>query len=145
MITIRRLTSDDAGQLERVADGVFDQPLDAALTAEFLADPRHHLVAAIEDGMVIGMATGFHYMHPDKPAELFINEVGVAASHRRRGIARGLVGALLEHGRALGCREAWVLTEPANAAARDLYAGLDRGSVSAALMFSYSLAPIDSR
>ena len=62
-----------------------------------------------------------HYVHPDKPVELWINEVGVAPSHQRRGIGRKLVELLLERGREFGCQEAWVLTEHANAAARGLY------------------------
>lgn len=138
-LTTRILAAGDLDSLASVAAGVFDHAIDPRLAAEFLADPRHHIVVAIDDGMVVGMATGVHYVHPDKPAELFINEVGVAATHRRRGIARQLVGALLAHARTIGCREAWVLTEPSNAAARELYTGLDRGTVTAALMFSYPL------
>lgn len=138
-VTVRRLEPADRGVLEAVAPDVFDHPVDVALTIEFLADPRHHIVVAIDDGLVVGMATGVHYIHPDKPAELFINEVGVAETHRRLGIARRLLEALLDHGRTLGCRAAWVLTEPGNAAARRLYAGVDRGTVSAAVMFSYPL------
>jgi GNAT superfamily N-acetyltransferase len=52
-----------------------------------------------------------HYVHPDKPAELWINEVGVAPSHQRQGVGQRLLGALFELGGSLGCREAWVLTE----------------------------------
>jgi ribosomal protein S18 acetylase RimI-like enzyme len=62
-----------------------------------------------------------HYVHPDKPPELWINEVGVSGAYRDRGIGRQLLETLKTHGRALGCGEAWVLTEPGNAAARALY------------------------
>lgn len=58
---------------------------------------------------------------PDKPTELWINEVGVAPTHQRRGIGRSLVQALLEKGRVLGCVEAWVLTDEENTPARQLY------------------------
>ena len=97
----------DAGTLLAAADDVFDHPVDAALAAEFLADPRHHLAIAIDDGRIVGMASGVHYIHPDKAPELWVNEVGVAASYRGRGIGRRVLGALLDHGRALGCREGW--------------------------------------
>jgi aminoglycoside 6'-N-acetyltransferase I len=65
-----------------------------------------------------------HYVHPDKPPELWVNEVGVAPSHQGHGIGRSLLRALFAHGRALGCAEAWLGTEESNAAARRLYASV---------------------
>ena len=121
MIEIRILTQVDTELLDHVAPDVFDEPIDANWSAEFLADSRHHLAAAIEDGVIVGIASAVHYVHPDKPPELWINEVGVAASHRRRGCGKKLLSALFRAGRGLGCVEAWVLTEPANTAARRLY------------------------
>lgn len=114
----------DAGRLDMVADGVFDRPPRRELTLEFLGDPRHHMVVAVEGGRVIGMASGVHYLHPDKDPELWINEVGVAPSHRGLGVGRRLMRALLEVGRAVGCVEAWVLTERQNRAAVGLYTAL---------------------
>ncbi len=92
------------------------------LAAEFLADPRHHIAVALDGGVVIGMASAVHYVHPDKPPQLFIDEVGVASSHRRQGIASQLIALLLARGRALGCSEAWVAADEDNAPARALYA-----------------------
>jgi aminoglycoside 6'-N-acetyltransferase I len=120
-IEIRILQADDASVLERVADDVFDRQVDPRWTAEFLADPRHHLAVAIDGEVVVGMASGVHYVHPDKPPQLFINEVGVASTHQGRGIGRHVLDALLEHGRELGCSEAWVLTDESNSIARKLY------------------------
>lgn len=120
---VRLLGPEDASILEGVADGVFDHEVDATLLREFLDDPRHHLAVAVVDGVVVGMASAIHYVHPDKPAELWVNEVGVAESARGRGLGRRLVDALLDHGRSLGCRGAWVLTGPDNVAARALYSG----------------------
>src|ERR1700758_4022411 len=122
-INVRLLEPGDAQILVRVAPDVFDNPVDSDLAAEFLADPRHHIAVAIDDGLVVGSAIAVHYVHPDKPAELWINEVGVAPSHRRRGLGRRALTALLRHGRSLGCVSAWVLTDRDNAAARALYAG----------------------
>ena len=121
-LDIRMLQAGDASVLQRVADDVFDLPVDPHWSAEFLADPRHHLAVAIDGDLVVGMASGVHYIHPDKPPQLFINEVGVASSHQGRGIGRRLLDALLERGRALGCNEAWVLTDESNSIARKLYA-----------------------
>jgi aminoglycoside 6'-N-acetyltransferase I len=119
---VRLLKPQDAALLERVADDVFDGSLRGELVREFLGDPRHHLAVAIVDGLVVGFASGVHYVHPDKPAELFINEVGVAPPHQRQGLGRRLLDALLARGRELGCKQAWVATEPDNKAARRLYA-----------------------
>jgi aminoglycoside 6'-N-acetyltransferase I len=121
-LTVRVLGPDEAQVLDRVAPDVFDHPVDPRWTSEFFADARHHIAVAIDAGVVVGMATGVHYVHPDKPPELWVNEVGVAASHQRQGIARALLEALFAHARTLGCREAWVLTEDDNVAARRLYA-----------------------
>ena len=121
-LTLRVLGAADASILGSVAPGVFDNAIDARWTAEFLADPRHHMVVALIDGQVVGMASAVHYVHPDKPPELWINEVGVAPAHRRRGIGKRLLGALFAHGKSLGCTEAWLGAEATNTAARRLYA-----------------------
>ena len=70
------------------------------------------------------MASAVHYIHPDKPPELWINEVGVAAAYQQQGIGGRLLRALFDRGRELGCGEAWVLTDWENEAARRLYASV---------------------
>lgn len=140
-IIIRVLGPDDTAVLEQVAVDVFDNEVDPRWSAEFLADPRHHLAVALDDGQVVGMASAVHYVHPDKPPELWINEVAVAPSHRHRGIGRQLLDALFARGRTLGCQEAWVLTEQNNAAARGLYGAV--GGVEApepVVMVTFALA-----
>lgn len=144
-LDIRLLDPDDAAALQHVAPGVFDNPVDPRWSAEFLADPRHHLAVALDDGQVVGMATGLHYVHPDKPPELWINEVGVAPTHRGRGIGRQVLGALLAHGRSLGCREAWLLTDHENAAARRMYAAAGGVEAETPLLIDFDLTdPADA-
>ncbi len=121
-LTIRLLGQTDALVLDCVAPGVFDHAIDRRWTSEFLADPRHHMVVALLRGQVLGMASAVHYVHPDKPPELWVNEVGVAPSHQGQGIGKRLLSALFARGRELGCSEAWLGTEEGNAAARALYA-----------------------
>ena len=120
--TVRLLGADDVGVLARVDGDVFDEPVQPGLAAAYLANPDNLLAVAIEDGVVVGMASGIAYLHPDKPLQLFVNEVGVASRSQRRGIGRALLHALVERGRAMGCKEAWVATEENNTAARALYA-----------------------
>jgi aminoglycoside 6'-N-acetyltransferase I len=88
VITVRVLQPDEAHVLEHVADDVFDDPIDPRWCAEFFADPRHHLVVALDGDLVVGMTSGVHYVHPDKGPELWINEVGVASTHRGQGLGR---------------------------------------------------------
>jgi aminoglycoside 6'-N-acetyltransferase I len=139
MITIRMLGPGDAAALDHVAADVFDNDVDPAITAEFMADPRHHLAVAIDAGTVVGMASAVHYVHPDKPTELWINEVGVAPTHHRRGIGRQLVAELLKRGQELGCAQAWVLTDVENAAARGLYAAAGGAETTGVVMVEFDL------
>lgn len=143
-VEIRFLGPGDADVLRRVADDVFDHAVDAHWARVFLDDPRHHLVVAVDDGQVVGFVSAVDYVHPDQPPQLFIDEVGVAGSHQRRGIARRLMEAMLAHGRALGCTEAWVGTEADNAAARALYQALG-GAAEPFVLYAWPLAPSEDR
>ena len=140
-IEIKLLGRQDAGVLAHIAPDVFDDQIDVGRANEFLADPRHHLAVAVEDGIVVGFVSAVHYVHPAKPRpELWINEVGVAATHRRRGLGTRLLRSVLAVARGLGCAEAWVLTDRANSAAMRLYTGA--GSTEAPtnhVMFTFRL------
>ena len=137
-LEIKILDSGDRAVLDNVAPDVFDDALDPRLVAEFLGDGRHHLAVAVDQGQVVGFASGVHYVHPDKPSELWINEVGVAPGHQGRGIGKAVVRMLLQHGKRLGCREAWVLTDRDNQAAMRLYASAG-GEQNDHVMFTFFL------
>jgi aminoglycoside 6'-N-acetyltransferase I len=111
MHTIKLLHQGDEEILANVAPDVFDFPIYKHFAKEFLADPRHHLAVAIEKDVIVAMASAVHYVHPDKPPQLWINEVAVAPAHQNRGIARAMLNALTELARELHCTEAWVLTD----------------------------------
>lgn len=139
-VVVRVLGPADGPALGRVAADVFDGPVDPRWAAEFLADPRHHLAVAVVGGEVVGMASAVHYVHPDKPPELWVNEVGVAGPFRRRGLGRRLLEALFARGRDLGCGSAWLATEPDNAAARGLYAAAG-GAEEPVVVYTFRLDP----
>lgn len=105
-VTIRLLGPNDQSVLDRVADDVVNNPINPAWAAELLAAPRHHLAVATIEDQVIGFASGVHYLHPDKPPELWINEVGVASAHQGNGIGKRLLTALFERGCEVGCATA---------------------------------------
>ena len=81
-LVVRVLEDGDQGLLGGVAPGVFDLDVDPRLADAFLRDPRHHLVAAIADDRIVGFVSALDYWHPDKPRELWINEVGVTSAWR---------------------------------------------------------------
>jgi ribosomal protein S18 acetylase RimI-like enzyme len=120
-IEIRRVDAGDEALFDRVAPDVFDQPIDAKRPAAYLTEPGHHMLVALRDGEVIGQCAAVIHRHPDKPTELYIDEVGVTPALQRQGIARRMLDAMLALGKTLGCEEAWVGTEPNNAPGRGLY------------------------
>lgn len=123
-IEVRLLTATDLAVLDRVEADVFDYPVQRALAVQYLSTPGNLLAVATLSGVVVGMASAIAYVHPDKPLQLFINEVGVSARVQRQGVGKLLMHALLERGRIMGCTEAWVATEVDNEAARALYKSL---------------------
>jgi aminoglycoside 6'-N-acetyltransferase I len=101
------------------------------------------IAVAIDNGIVVGMASAFSYVHPDKPLQLFVNEVGVSKTHQRLGLGKKLVRLILERGQELGCTEAWVATEEENAPARALYSSLGgKEDPSLAAVYTYALQAI---
>ena len=119
--TIERLSTTDAALLAHVAPDVFDLPVDAERLAAYLTAPGHIMVVALEDDLIVGQCAGVIHRHPDKPTELYVDEVGTASTHRRQGIAEAMLNELFSWGRELGCAEAWLGTELDNTAANALY------------------------
>jgi aminoglycoside 6'-N-acetyltransferase I len=122
MLEIKVLGQTDAPILNNIAEDVFDDPIIISSAQEFLNDPRHRLVVALEDDIVVGFISAVVYVHPDKTApELWINEIGVAPTHQRRGIGKMLLRSILENAKQSGCTEAWVLTDRSNIPAMAMY------------------------
>ena len=121
MPVVRLIQREEHAVLDKLAPDVFDKPIDLRLWAEFLADPRHHLAVATDGDLIVGMASGVHYVHPDKRPQMFINEVSVSSAYRRRGLGRRLIQALKDEAARLHCTEAWVLADANNESARALY------------------------
>ena len=138
MIIIKKLTTEDVSLLLNAAGDVFDNPVDEKLALEFLKDPRHHIVVAVIDNQVIGFASAIHYVHPDKPTELWIDEVGVASEHHNKGIAKAILKELFQVGKNLGCSVAWVLTDQENFPANKLYQSVG-GEKSETVLYEFKI------
>jgi len=135
---VRVLCTNDEHVLHQVARGVFDRPVRQDWAREFLGDASHHLIVAMDDDTVVGMISAVVFLHPDKPPQLWINEVGVATTHLRRGIGRQLIDAMLDVGRSVGCTSAWLGSEPENLLAHELYEKAG-GSASPCVLFTFEL------
>jgi ribosomal protein S18 acetylase RimI-like enzyme len=129
-LEIRRVRPGDERVFDRVAEHVFDEPVDPARLAAYLAEPGHHMLVAIHAGEVVAQLAAVVHRHPDKSAELYIDEVGVTPELRRLGIARRMLDEMLAFGKSLGCEEAWVGAEPDNRPARGLYQSYGVGAQS---------------
>ncbi|WP_416306991.1 GNAT family N-acetyltransferase [Neptunicella sp. SCSIO 80796] len=132
-IDIRAATAEDLPALIRVGDRLFDYPLQPDCATEFFTDPRHHLAIAVREHQIVGFASAFHYVHLDKQAKLFINEVSVLSEYRNIGVANGLLIFLQHLAGQLNCICTWLITEQTNTAARKAYAsagGIEDKSVS---------------
>ncbi len=124
-VELHRVTIDDLELFDRVADEVFDAPIVPERLRQYLAEPGHLMILAVEDGVVVGQCAAVIHRHPDKVTELYIDELGTAPLHQRQGIGRRMIDATFEWGRELGCKESWLGTELDNVAANALYRSID--------------------
>jgi ribosomal protein S18 acetylase RimI-like enzyme len=121
-LNIVELRPADTAKVMAARD-LFDHSPDAKATARFLSESGHHLLIAYDGELPIGFVSGIETVHPDKGAEMFLYELGVAEPHRRRGVGRSLVERLAKIARDLGCYGMWVATDDANPAALATYEG----------------------
>ena len=121
------------------AGHLFDEPIRPEAARRFLAEATSHLCIAYEGGAPVGFVSGLETTHPDKGTELFLYELAVDETWRRRGIGTALVGALAELGRERGCYGMWVLTDRSNEAALATYRRAGAGDESDQVMLGWDL------
>ena len=120
-ITLRRIAPGDAAVFDAIAIDVFDEPIHPDRLQAYLREPGHLMLLALDGDLVVGQCAAVLHRHPDKPTELYIDEVGTATSHLRQGIATLMLEEMFRWGRELGCEEAWLGTELDNTPANALY------------------------
>lgn len=123
-VTIEIISEENTHLLDAVAEDVFDEAINPDHLARYVQETSHALCVAVADGVVVGQARAIIHRHPDNPPELYIDNVGVTPAYQRRGIARMLVTEIVAMGKALGCADVWVGTEPDNEPAKALYRSL---------------------
>ena len=109
-------------------------------TRRFLAEAGHHLLAAYEEGVAVGVVTGVEMTHPDKGTEMFVYELAVDERFRRRGIGTALVAALADRARRVDCYGMWVLTDRDNTAANQTYKTAGGGDPREQTMWTWTFA-----
>ena len=120
-IRLQRVQRGDEDIFGNIAPEVFDEPINPDRLRIYLADPNHLMILALDGELVAGQCAAVIHHHPDKATELYVDEVGVATTHLRQGIATAMVEAMFEWGRERGCKEAWLGTELDNLEANGLY------------------------
>lgn len=121
--SVRRIGAGHQTAFQSIAPDVFDEKVDPARLDAYLREPGHLMVLAFEGALVIGQCAAVIHRHPDKPVELYVDEVGTASTHRRQGVARAMLDEMFGWGRELGCEDAWLGTELDNVEANGLYRG----------------------
>ncbi len=116
MIRIVKAGPEDGPFFDGVHEDVFDGPVRADWLTSYLVDPRQHIVVAMDGAQMVGMCSGAHHHHPDKPPHMWINELGVAGPWRRQRIATRLVDGLCNLARGHACTEIWVVADPTDEA-----------------------------
>ena len=136
------LTAENVALLDTVATDVFDFEIRPESLRAFLNDDRHVLFLAVCNDEVVGMASGVEYFHPDKPPQFWINEVGVGRDHRRQGIGRCLVRALIDYATEHGCAYAWLGTDESNVAGQACFGSVRDGEAPERfLLYEWELQP----
>jgi ribosomal protein S18 acetylase RimI-like enzyme len=135
-IAIRLLAPGDEDVVRRIATSEGSGDPEGLLT-----DPRTLMLVAFDGGLPVGfvLAHELPRRHGDR-SKLFVYEVDVAETHRRRGIASALLERLAELARERGIRVGFVLTEPDNGPANALYrdVGAATAKVTVEWTFSYT-------
>jgi ribosomal protein S18 acetylase RimI-like enzyme len=120
-LELKHVQPGDEAVLGQVAADVFDETIDSKLLTAYLSEANHHMIVALKDGEVVGQIRAVIHKHPDRPDELYIDNLGVTPSLQRQGIATKLLNAMLELGKILGCKDAWLATEQGNEQAKRFY------------------------
>jgi ribosomal protein S18 acetylase RimI-like enzyme len=137
--SVKRMAPGDEAVFDRIAPDVFDEPIDPVRLHTYLRTSGHLMVLALEDGVVVGQCAAVLHKHPDKPDELYIDEVGTASTHLRRGIASAMMEEMFAWGRELGCEDAWLGTELDNVEAKGLYEKIKRGPGEKMVYYEFEL------
>ena len=124
-LMISRLGSADAERARANCALFWDMSAAADNLKAYLADANCILLVAEVDGQPAGQIIGHILKRWDsKKPMLLLLSIDVAESHRRQGVARGLMGEFQKIGRAARCGGSFVFTNESNTPAMQMYQAL---------------------
>ena len=121
---VRLLEPGDEGVMVGYDKDAFDAEVTPAQLTAYLAAPLHKMAVAVVDGVVVGQARAVLHVQPDEPLGLYLDNLGVAETHKRKGLATAMVAALKRWGQAKGAQSFWVATESDNEEGLGFYRAL---------------------
>jgi len=137
---IIRIDKNNFTLLNQTASDVFDYAIDFTKLESLTQDPNHIMLVALTKQTVVGQTLAMVHKHPDKPTELYIDDLAVTTTLHRHGIAKRLLTAVMQIGIQFGCESAWVAAASDNQAAKSLYKSLGLSS-ERCFIFEKSLRP----
>ena len=96
-------------------------------SASFVQSPGTIAFIAVDDHEVQGWCWGYLLVRPDGTNMLYLHNLEVAETCRRRGIGRALLRSFMEAGAQLGAAKMFLITGAGNVAARRLYESMGAG------------------
>lgn len=110
----------------------------ATYVRQLLERNDFHVIVAIENGKLVGGLTAYEMqMFKRETTEMFLYEIEVVESHRRKGIGTALIEFLKRICVEKGIVEMFVGTETENLPARRLYAGTGGQADENSVWFNY--------
>ncbi|MDE1466173.1 GNAT family N-acetyltransferase [Aurantiacibacter sp. D1-12] len=120
-IAIHRVNRGDDHLFRSILPEVFDHLVEPDKLDAHLASHTHFLAVAMDGDTMVAMVMANLHLHPDKPNELYIDELGTNPDYRNRGIGTRLMKEAVTWGREHGCTSCWLGTETDNVEAQAVY------------------------
>ncbi len=84
---IIRIDQNNFTLLYSVAADVFDEEIDVDFLSRYVREENHIMLVALHENTIIAQVLSIIHKHPDKPTELYVDDLGVAPEFQREGIA----------------------------------------------------------
>lgn len=115
-VRVREGDRHDLPLMVRLEGESFAEPWTRQMLDDSLHAPQVTCLVAEEDGEAVG-----YCLFSCAADEAEVQSIAVSVGHRRRGVGRALVAALVSRARETGARRVWLEVRRANRAAAALY------------------------